>query len=75
MLDMPFRSAKQLAAAVRSRKIGALELLDLYLARVQKHDGAINAVVVRDFERARERAAMRSTAARGRRAGRCSACR
>src|SRR5262249_58520115 len=33
-----------------------LELLDLYPARVEKHDGALNAVVVRDFERARARA-------------------
>jgi amidase len=56
MLDIPFRSAKQLAADVRKKKIGCLELLDLYLARVAKYDGALNAVVVRDFERARTRA-------------------
>jgi amidase len=56
MLDIPFRSAKQLAADVRKKKIGCLELLDLYLARVEKYDGALNAVVVRDFERARTRA-------------------
>jgi amidase len=56
MLDIPFRSAKQLAADVRKKKIGCLELLDLYLARVEKYDGALNAVVVRDFDRARTRA-------------------
>ncbi len=56
MLDIPFRSAKQLAADVRNKKIGCLELLDLYLARVEKYDGALNAVVVRDFDRARTRA-------------------
>ena len=56
MLDTPFRSAKQLAADVRKKKIGCLELLDLYLARVEKYDGALNAVVVRDFDRARTRA-------------------
>jgi amidase len=56
MLDVPFRSAKQLAAAIRSKKIGCLELLDLYLARVAKYDGALNAIVVRDFDRARTRA-------------------
>jgi len=56
MLDIPFRSAKQLAAEIRKKKIGCLELLDLYLARIEKHDGALNAVVVRDFERARTRA-------------------
>src|SRR2546425_4927202 len=56
MLDIPFRSAKQLAADIRKKKIGCLELLDLYLARIEKYDGALNAVVVRDFERARSRA-------------------
>jgi amidase len=56
MLDAPFRSARQLAADIKKRKIGCLELLDLYLARVEKHDGALNAVVVRDFDRARTRA-------------------
>ena len=53
----PFRSARQLAAGdPRQKKIGCLELLDLYLARVERYDGAINAVVVRDFDRARRRA-------------------
>ncbi len=56
MLDVPFRSARQLAADVRKKKIGCVELLEIYLARVDKHDGTLNAVVVRDFERARRRA-------------------
>ena len=56
MLDIPFRSAKQLAADIRKKTIGCLELLDLYLARIEKYDGALNAVVVRDFARARSRA-------------------
>ena len=56
MLDVPFRSAKELAADIRKKKMGCLELLDLHLARVEKYDGALNAVVVRDFERARTRA-------------------
>jgi len=56
MVDIPFRSAKRLAAMIRTKSIGCLELLDLYLARVEKHDAAINAVVVRDVERARKRA-------------------
>src|SRR2546425_8212284 len=56
MLDVPFRSARQLAADIRKKKIGCLELLDVYLARIEKYDGALNAVVVRDFERARTRA-------------------
>ena len=56
MLDVPFRSARQLAADIRAKKIGCLELLDLYLARVEKYDGALNAIVVRDVDRARTRA-------------------
>jgi len=56
MLDVPFRSAKQLAAGIRKKTLGCLELLDLYLARVAKYDGALNAIVVRDFDRARARA-------------------
>ena len=56
MLEIPFRSARQLAADIKKRKLGCLELLDLYLARVEKYDGALNAVVVRDFDRARTRA-------------------
>src|SRR5437763_12947281 len=56
MLDIPFRSARQLAAEIRKQKIGCLELLDLYVGRVEKYDGALNAVVVRDVERGRARA-------------------
>lgn len=55
-MDPTFLPATQLAELVRSRKIGALELLDHYIGRVEKHDARINAVVVRDFDRARARA-------------------
>ncbi len=56
MTETAFRSATDLAGAIRRREIGALELLDHYLARVDRHDPALNAVVVRDFDRARDRA-------------------
>ena len=49
--DLP--SAADLAAMVRSRAASALELCDAAIARIERLDGAINAVVVRDFERAR----------------------
>lgn len=55
-LDLPFRSAKQLAAAIRARRIGCLELLDLYLERVGRLNPGINAIVVTDVEGARKRA-------------------
>jgi len=56
MPEIPFRSAKQLAALLRRRKLGCLELLDLYLARVARHNPRINAVVVTSVESARKRA-------------------
>lgn len=54
--DIAFSSAAALAARLRSGKVSALELLDHYIARVEKHDDTLNAVVARDFERARARA-------------------
>ena len=56
MLDVPFRSASRLAGDIRKKKLGCLELLDLYLARVKTHNPALNAIVVHDVERARRRA-------------------
>ncbi len=55
-MDPSFLSAKALADMVRTRRIGALELLDHYIGRTEKLDSRINAIVVRDFERARARA-------------------
>ena len=49
-------SAGELAAAVRARRASALELCDAAIARIERLDGPINAVVVRDFERARAQA-------------------
>lgn len=53
MHDPHFLSATDLAAAVRERRISAEALLQHFLDRVERLDPAINAVVVRDFERAR----------------------
>ena len=35
---LPFQTAKQLASAIRKKKIGCLELLDLYLERIAAHN-------------------------------------
>ena len=56
MTDIAFAPATKLASMIRRKKIGSLELLDHYIARVEKYDPKVNAVVVRDFERARKRA-------------------
>ena len=55
-LALPFQTAKQLAAAVRKKKIGCLELLDLYLDRVETHNPKLNAIIATDIEGARKRA-------------------
>jgi amidase len=53
---LPFQTAKQLAAAIRKKKIGCLELLDLYLERVEAHNPALNAIIATDIEGARKHA-------------------
>jgi amidase len=52
----PFASATDLLAALRGGRVTASELTDLYIRRIERHDTRLNAVVVRDFDRARERA-------------------
>lgn len=49
-------SASELAQAVRAKSVSALELTDAAIARIEALDGPINAVVVRDFDRARTQA-------------------
>jgi len=56
MSDLAFKTATELAAMVKAKQIGARELLDQCIDRVEKHDGELNAVIVRDFDRARARA-------------------
>jgi len=56
MTDLHFRSALELAAATRSKRVGCLELLDHFLARVERFNPALNAVIHLDVERARSRA-------------------
>ena len=56
MLDTPFQSASALASQVRRKKIGCVELLELYLARVEKYNPALNAIIAIDLEGARRRA-------------------
>ena len=53
---LPFRTAKQLASAIAKKKIGCLELLDLYLERVEAHNPSLNAIIAMDVEGARKRA-------------------
>lgn len=50
---MHYRSARDLAAALAAREISSAELIDLAIARIEARDGKLNAVVARDFERAK----------------------
>jgi amidase len=53
MSELDTATALQLAEAVRARRASAVELCDAAIGRIERLDAAINAVVVRDFERAR----------------------
>jgi amidase len=55
-MDFAFLSSTGLIRALRSKKIGALELLDLYAARIARHNDALNALPVLDMDAARRRA-------------------
>jgi amidase len=68
-LDLAWASAGELARALARRELSALEATDAAIGRIEARDGPINAVVVRDFDRAREAARAADAAlARGERA-------
>ena len=54
--EWDYRSIKELAEALQRRKISASELVEHVIARIEALDRRLNAVVVRDFEYAREAA-------------------
>jgi amidase len=63
-----YGTTKDLVEALQARKISAIELADHAIARIEALDPKINAVVVRDFDRARDAAKLADAAlARGER--------
>lgn len=54
--DFADAPATTLVEAVAKGRVSAVELADAAIARIESRDGPINAVVVRDFDRAREAA-------------------
>ena len=56
MPDFAFSSARRLAGMIRPGRSGSLELLDHYLARVEKYNPGLNAIVETDIPAARRRA-------------------
>jgi amidase len=66
--NLEYRSAAQLVAALAGKRISSVELVDFSISRIEALDKGINAVVVRDFDRARTAAAAADAAlARGER--------
>jgi amidase len=55
-VSIAFASARTVASLIKSGKLSALEAVDFYIARIEAFDDAVNAVIVRDFDRARARA-------------------
>ena len=55
-MDPSFLPAWRLAERTRAGELGCRELTDHMIARIERLDPKLNAVVVRDFERARARA-------------------
>jgi amidase len=55
-MDLVFSSTTEWAAAIRDRKISAVEALDTHLAEIDRHNDAVNAVVTLDREAARAQA-------------------
>ena len=53
MTDIHFAPATELANLVRSKQVSSVELTEHFIARIEKFDPLINAVVVKDFDRAR----------------------
>jgi amidase len=74
MTDIAFAPATQLASMIRRKKIGCLELLEHYVARLEKYNPAVNAIVVTDLASARKRAPPTVRSHRVRRGGLSTAC-
>ncbi len=55
-MNPTFLPAHRLAALIRQKRVGCVELLNHYLDRVETHNPKLNAIVVLDAERARKQA-------------------
>ena len=53
MTNLDYSTATQLAAALRAKQVSAVELVNRSIARIESVDKRINAVIARDFDKAR----------------------
>ena len=56
MTELAFESALSLAKKIQQKEIGAVELLEFYLQRVEQYNPALNAIIFTQTEKARQRA-------------------
>src|ERR1700761_422855 len=47
-----FKTAVEVAAALKAKQVSSVELTQDAIGRIERHDGKINAICVRDFDRA-----------------------
>src|SRR3954470_19487691 len=66
--EWSFKSAVELSAALTAKKVSAVELAQDAIDRIERHDGKVNAICIRDFDRALDAARQADAAlARGER--------
>ena len=53
---LAYKSAKELAKLIKDKEVSSLELLEYYIARVEKFNPDINAIIVKNYEEAYETA-------------------
>ena len=56
MDELVFRSAHDLAQAIRQKQVSSVEVVEAHLAQIARHNPALNAIVTLDEEGARRRA-------------------
>ncbi len=56
MTEWAYQTATSMARAIRERRIGCGELLELHLERVRRHNKTLNAIIALDVDRAFSRA-------------------
>ncbi|MEI7968820.1 MAG: amidase [Betaproteobacteria bacterium] len=54
MTDLVFKSAIELSALIRDRRLSCVELLEAHVAQIERVNPALNAIVTKTYEQARE---------------------
>lgn len=55
VMDIVFSSTLLLAAAIQTRKVSAVEVLEAHLTQIERHNPRLNAIITLDADHARER--------------------